>query len=339
MAGSALSLFTDFFTHTTGPAYLARKEIQGGTTIKDMILLDDPLTASTYLPGASASVTNVQGGSTISVPWRFIRVPITWTEAEILLNESGGGDIGQFHQFKNLRDFKYQQAYTSLMNLLERKMVATANNGQMEANAGSEPYSIFATLTADGLAPSGFTTVQGINPTTKSKWRNQTASWTFTTPYDIDNGVIAGFDTMSQLVVFERPPTAQQYFTEDEFRRHVIFTTRAGRRYYMKAVRANNDITRAGPQDPSFGKPVFLNIPVVNNEGYDDASVFTNDAGDGYTFINMNHLKLIFHREKWLQVSEPMVFPDKPDTVVVWVDVYCNLFNCSRQRHGYLKAA
>ena len=127
MAGSALSLFTDFFSHTTGPAYLtspsevindaqlrnyealdafyrSKREVQGGTTIKDMILLNDPLTAGTYLPGEAATITNVQGGSTISIPWRFVRVPITWTEAEILLNQGGSGQskTDQFQHTKHM---------------------------------------------------------------------------------------------------------------------------------------------------------------------------------------------------------------------------------------------
>jgi hypothetical protein len=360
MAGAALSLFTDFFTHETGPYYLtgpdevindaqlrnfeslatffnAKKEVQGGSQIKDVILLDDPLTASTYLPGDSASVTNVQGATTLTANWRFVRVPITWNEQEVLLNE-GGGESAMFQQYKKIKRFKYQQAYTSLFNKLERLMVATASNSSMESATGTDPYSIFAFITSDGLAPSGFTNVLGINPTTKAAWRNQNTTYTAATPFDTDNGIIAGFDTISQLVVFKRPPSQKEYFSDDEFRRLVIHTNREGRRDFMKAIRANNDITRAGPQDPAFGAPVFLNIPVVNVEGYDDQSAFSSGS-PGYIFVNMNYMKLIFHRQKFLQVSDPMVFPDKPDTVVVWCDSYMNLVSTSRKRHGFLSAA
>ena len=356
----ALSLFTDFFTHTTGPAYLTdpssvindaqlrnfsglsafyrtKKELQGGSSIKDMILLDDPGTASTYQPGDTASVSNIQGGTTIDVPWRFIRVPITWTEAEILLNQGGSTTTssGQFQQFKKLKDFKYQQAFTSLMNFCERKVVAAADNASMETATGTAPYSMFASITDDGLAPTGFTTVQGVNPTTKTKWRNQTATYTAATPFDADVGLVAGFDTISQLVVFKRPPNSQEYFSADDFRRQVIFTDREGRRDYMKALRANNDITRSGPQDEAYGSPVFNNIPIVANEGFDDRTAFVSGSPD-FLFINASHLKMIFHKDKFMQRGDPMTFADKPDTKVVWIDTYCNLFNASRQRHGYL---
>ena len=83
---------------------------------------------------------------------------------------------------------------------------------------------------------------------------------------------------------------------------------------------------------------MFNNVPIVNAEGIDDQSSFTSGSPD-YLFSNMNYLKLIFHREKFMQMGEPMKFPDKPDTVVVWCDLWYNLFNCSRQRHGYLQAS
>lgn len=360
MAGQALSLFTDFFTHETGPAYItgpddvindaqlrnfaslsaffsAKKEVQGGSQIKDVILLDDPLTADSYLPGEKASVSNIQGATTLTANWRFVRVPVTWNEQEVLLNE-GGGENAMFQQFKKVKMFKYTQAYTSLFNKLERFMTVSANNANMEAATGSDPYSLFAFVTSDGLAPSGFTNVLGINPSAKSAWQNQNATYTASTPFDTDNGIIAGFDTISQLVVFSRPPSHQEYFDDDNFRRMVIFTNREGRRDYMKAIRANNDITRAGPQDPSYGNPVFLNIPVVNNEGMDDASSFTAGSPD-YVFLNMSHIKLIFHRQKFLQMGQPQVFPDQPDTIVVWCDSYLNLVCVSRKRQGYLSAA
>ena len=356
----ALSLFTDFFTHTTGPAYFSgpddvindaqlrnfeaqatfyksRKEVQGGASIKDMILLDDPLTAGTYQPGDAATVTNVQGGTTISLNWRFCRVYIVWTEAEVLLNEGGGASNAttQFHQFKKLKNFKYQQGFTSLVNKAEKLLVAAANNGDMETAAGTEPYSVFASVTSDGLAPSGFTTVQGVNPSTSTNWRNQNTTYTHATPYDTDTGIIAGFDTISQLGNFQRPPNYQQYFQDDNLKRHVIHTDREGRKDFMKAIRANNDITRAGPQDPSYGNPVFDNIPVRAVEGFDERTAFTASQ-PAFLFLNMNHLKLIFHREKFMTMGPPMGFADKPDTKVVWVDTYMNLFNRSRARHGYL---
>ena len=357
----SIDFFTDFVT-MTGPSILtspdemindaqlrnyelfdvmgrAKKAVQGGSSIKDVIFLNDPEIASNYTPGDAANVTNVQESTTITVPWRHTRAPMNWTEAEILLNDgSGGGKMGQFHEYKRVRDHKYRMTYTSLLNLIERDLVRTASNATMESSTGTKPYSVFASVTTDGLAPAGFTTVQGVNPTTESKWRNQTSSYTAATPYDTDNGIIAGFDTMAQLVHFKRPPNYKSYFTESEWRAMVVATNKEGRRDYMKALRVNNDITRAGPQDPAYGDPVFNNIPVRNVEGLDDQSSFTAGSPD-YLFLNMNFLKLVFHRKKWFDMKGPFTDGDKPDTVVFWCDIWWNLFCCSRQRLGYLQAA
>lgn len=364
MAGSALSLFTDFFTHTTGPAYLtdpnsiindaqlrnyeglnalyrSKRELQGGTTVRDTILLNSSGQAKTFLPGESATVTNTQNGSTISVPWRFTRVPVTWTEAEILLNEGGSmtSATGAFHQFKKLRNLKWQQGYTDIMNLMELQFWAAASNASMEANAGKEPYSVLATVTSDGLAPAGFTTVQNINPTNENKWRNQTANYTGAALYDIDNGVVAGFDTVSQLVKFKKPPRAPaDHFTDSNFSQLGIYTNREGRRIYMRSIRANNDITRVGKQDPSYPDPSFNGIAVEAAEGLDELNSFA--AGSpGYLFLNWMFLKCIVHQAKFMARSDVKSWADKPDTNVVWVECYHNTFNCSRQRHGFLSAA
>lgn len=359
--GASLSSFTDFFTHATGPAYLtdagsiindaqlrnyeafdllsrAKKDIQGGSQIKDAIMFTDPGTAATYKPGDQATVSNVPGLSTITVPWRFVRGYATWNEKEIMLNESGGGDV--FDQYKRLKDFKWQQAYTSVVNKLERLYFATPSNADMEAAAGQEPYSLRTTVTSDGLAPAGFTTVQGINPTTESKWRNQTASYTAASWLDPDVGIIGGFDTVSQLVKFKAPAISVDgaSFTASDLAKCVVLTNREGRAKYMKALRAANDFTRVGPQDPSYSSPVFDGVKVVAAEVLDDLSVFT--AGSpGYYFFNLNMVKMVVHGSKWMEKGTPMVFPDKPDTTVCWIDCWVNIINQSRQRHALLTAA
>jgi len=361
--GAALNAYTDFVA-STGPAYLtgandlvndaqlrnyevfnavsrARRKVSGGSDIRDTVILEDPSTAATYLPGDPVTVLNTQTTSTNTVKWRHIRVYTTTTEAEIMLNQSGG--MGQsredaiFHQYKNLKRVKEQSAFTSMFNKVERLTFATASNAAMEAAGGQEPYSVQATITSDGLAPSGFTTVQSINPTSLSNWRNQTAGYTASTPFDSQNGIVAGFDQMGHKVNFKAPsyqPDGSKFTTSD-MKNCAVMTNEEGRRLFMQSVRANNDILRMGKQDPAYSEPVFDGVPVLHCDVLDDLSLFSAGSPD-YLFVNLNFFKLVFHESKWFAREGPFIFPDKPDTSVTYWDLWYNLFNCSRRRQGYL---
>lgn len=355
---ASLDQFSDFFVESTGPAFFSgpdhivnaaqlrnyeisgrffnsKQNVQGGNQIKETIFFDTPGTAHTYDPGETATILNTQGLKTITVNWRRIRDYVTANESELDLNEGGGRDA-MFHQFARLRATKLDRMWTGLMTKVERLMVATASNADMEANSGKEPFSTFATVTSDGLAPAGFTTVQSLNPTTHANYRNQTASYTAATPFDIDNGIIGGFDNMQLLVRF-KPPTMQvNRFENTDLSKHVIWTNREGKRDYKKAVSFRNDIQPNG-KDPAF-ETVYDGVPVEAPDVLDDQSKFTSGSPD-YLFINMEHLKWISHSKHFFEIGRGMRDSRTPDTEVFWVDLWGNLINTNRRAHGYLAGA
>lgn len=361
--GAALNAFTDFYTHATSESILSspdklindamfrnyqfsdvfsrsKKAVQGGARIEDRIFFDDPQTAATYKPGDQVTIVNPQNMVSHGVDWRFIHVQISWTEQEVELNKGGGGRDGRFQQFKDLRRFKDQQAITSLMNKIETLMVATASNSEMESAGGGEPYSVFATVTSDGLAPSGFTNVQGINPSTQTKWRNQTASYDKDAPFDVDGGLIAGFDEAWQLVRFKAPTLGMdgEHFTESNMSDCVVLTNKEGERDYWKAVRANNDITRLGPKDPNYIDASYAGVAVKAAEVLDEESSFTSGSPD-YLFLNMQVFKWVFYRNKFLDKTRVFQPYDVKNTMLCYMETWGNLFQGSRQRNCYLAGA
>jgi hypothetical protein len=310
----------------------------GGSEIQDFVKLDEAGNAESYSSGDAATLRNVQTTTQLTAPWKFVRASLTYTEKEVLLN---GGDSGttsemRFHQFKNLKTSKMQDVYTDILNKLARLIVAEPTVANM--TNGDDPYSIFYSLTTDGLAPSGFTTVYGVNPTTKSKWRNQTATYTDGSEFDDTAGILAAIDQAMLLTNFQRPANASEYFTNSDLNRQAILTNREGLYTIQQIMRAGNDIYRAGPQDPNYGSPVFGGIPFLADEALDDQSSFTSGQ-PGYLGINANFLKLVFHRDKFLQMSEVFTPHDKPDTRVMYVDCWLQMLNQSRQRHFYVSAA
>lgn len=356
--GQYLSEFTDF-VKSTGPLYIhgaeefvndsslrnyeaqdillkTKREVQGGSSIKGNLILDASSDATHYKPGDVATIQGRNYLTTMELPWRFTRIDVSYNEKEISLNE-GSSREARFQQYTKVMKAKLAGRKTDLTNKIERSLVASALS-DMETAAGTTPYSIFASITTDGLAPSGFTTVQQINPTSKTAWRNQTGSYTVASKYDVDNGLIAGFDNMAEKVKFKAPAKSGKDFNASDLSDMVILTNKEGRVNYMKALRANNDITRVGAQDPSYPSPVFNGIAVRSVEAFDDQTTFT--AGSpGYLFVNGKFLHVVCRSGKWMALSDELKPHNQPDTVVFYYDCWWNLVNESRRRHGYLIAA
>lgn len=355
----ALEAYADFVT-STGNVYLnkpgdvvndaslrnyeslnvfarSKKSVSGGNQIKSTILLSDPATASTYKPGDPATVINTQNLQTVTASWRFFRDYMVFEEQEILLNQGGGPDA-MFQQFVNLREAKWQAVTTSSLNEIARLLVADPSNSTMEASAGEKPYSYRAFVTEDGLAPSGFTTVMGQNPTIESNWRNQNTTYDKDAMFDPDTGLISGFDAMKRLIRFQQPTLNidGSKFTDSDLKNCVVLTNREGLNDYVKCLRASNDFTRVGTQDPDYPEPVFWGVAVQADEALDDQSVFSAGTPH-FFFINGNYLEIVFHSEKWFQKSKELTPHDRPNTRVVYLDTYFNLVCRSRRRQGFLK--
>lgn len=359
--GAALEAYVDFVT-STGNVHLnkpgdivndaslrnyegfnifgrSKRALQGGNQIKTSILLSDPATASTYKPGDAATIVNNQNLSQATANWRFFRDYMTFVEAELLLNEGGGGDA-MFQQFVNLRDSKWQATTTSMFNEIARLLVATPANSTMEASSGEKPFSYRTFATSDGLAPSGFTTVMGINPTSESNWRNQNTTYDKDAMFDPDTGLIAGFTAMKNLIRFQQPSVNVDgsKFTDSDLKNCVVLTNKEGLNDYIKVLRASNDFTRVGTQDPDYPEPVYWGVTIQADEALDDQSVFSAGSPD-FFFINGNYMELVFHSKKWFQKTKELRNANQPDSAVVWVDTYWNLVCRSRRRQGYLQGS
>ncbi len=367
MAGTALEEFTDFVA-TTGPTYLksaedvvneavknnyllsaclandAKESIQGGESIKDVILFEDNGSFSTYKPNATFSPGNPQVTDTISVPWRFAKFEYTYTDQEVMLN-GGSSQLNRkakFQQYKKLKRIKEQAAWTSGLNGMEDLITAAPSTSEMETTSGSDPYSLFAFISEDttNYHPSGWSTIQGVDPAAESRWRNQVSTYDHTSPLDNSDGIITSFDDMIEDVKFEPPQTRREYFENPTLNKCKILTSKQGVTLYKQALRANNDRLVGGtsPQDPDYTNPVYSGIPVKKVDNLSTAAVYTSAveaAGEPrYYWVNFNYLKLILHADRHFVKKGPMVHPNQPFSYVCYFDVWFNLFCRSRQRHG-----
>ena len=326
----SITQFNDFM-QSTGPSYLKSADavineavknnyvlsrllkekasdttVQGGTTIKDVIVFDDASTYQKYQPNDTFSWSNPQVTDTITAPWRFSMDHMSWTDQEIELNE---GDAKVM--YKRVKRIKEMRMWTSMLNGMENDLWATPfnNYGNVETG-GKEPYSIPAFITETvntdislgergGSAwlatQSSAPNILGINPATDPRWSNQIsfydraaavtaganvqAAGQYTTHNANTNiarsvySLFGAFDDMFLKVQFKSPLTQKQYFEETNFNRQMILCSKEGINFYKRALRASNNML-VSQQDSAYNTPTFSGIPVEYCANMDTAAIY-----------------------------------------------------------------
>lgn len=337
----AITQFNDFM-QSTGPAYLKSADavimeavknnyvlsrllkekasetlVQGGTSIKDVIIFDDASTYQKYSPNDTFTWSNPQVTDTLTANWRFSMDHMSWTDQEVELND---GDAKVL--YKRLKRIKEMRMWASMLNGMENDLWASpyGQSGTMESASGKEPYSLPAFITETvssittfgergGRIPGFGNTVLGIDPTVDARWSNQISFYDRTADHNATpisatftgqnagtrqvGGLFPAFDEMYLKVQFKAPLTQRQYFEETNFQRQMILASRLGVNLYKRALRQAND-SLVSPQDGAYNTPTYSGIPVEYCSNLDDAAIFPvgnasvadNKAGrDGATLI------------------------------------------------------
>ena len=391
--GSALSVFNDFMTATdsavltdassivneaTKNNYLLRRFLkgksnsqilQGGKTIKDQIFFDEESTFEYYQPNATFTWQNPQVLTEWEINWRFAVEHMSWTDHEIELNTGGGLSRSARHKvYKQLRRVKEQRLWTSLMNGMEDALFAVPSETDMESSTGTKPFSIpsFINSETNGLFHDGaaaWSTVEGINPATYTKWAPKLTTYDAFNPgtgsaTDNNESIFAAFDAMYLKVKFQAPPTRQEYFEDSNLNAQFISCSKKGITDYMQGLRNQQDLFAApSRQDPAFLKPTYGGIELEYVSALDTAAVYRDTAGtalvaeDGstasttsgsaarissprYYWINANYINPVFHSTRYFYRHPVMTHPNQPFTHVQPIDCWCNIVCRSRQRSG-----
>ncbi len=380
---SQLSAFTTFMA-STGPAFLTGPEkvinevqlntyilsrllkgrgmaelVQGGTDIRDTIFLDGKSTYRRYKPGAPLAWSNPQTGSEISIPWRFSVMHMGWTDQEILLQMGASPTRAHVRGvYKKVRFQKEQNMWTTALNDMEAELWADPNGAamaeEMEGASGETPLSIpvFVNEYTNGL-PTGWSTVMGQNPVTKTAWQPVQNTYDADDPADTDGDQDGLFDALEETwmdVNFQPPATRQQYFESPKMGRQFIACSKTGMVLYKQLLRDANDSLQNW-SDPGAAHPQFHGVDVVfvstlNTAAlYDDgASGFTDELsatrdGPRFYFLNGNYLKCIWHAKRYFhkhKVKEP---DDQIDSYILPVSQWNNLFCQSRRRQAIVSPA
>ncbi len=305
--------------------------VQSGTKITDRVMLSDAGTATFYNPNDDLQIANVDTLRTIEMAWRFHANHFSYTEQEVNLNS---GDAQTY--YKNLLKVKRQQTVTDTHNHIEETLWATPSNADMEGNTSAtpRPYSIPAFVTYDGLAPSGFTTVMTLSPSTESGWRNKVRTYDSADLTNPDSGVVSAFDRMFLDVRFKAPRPGE-YFENDSYQQQMIATSLEGKLLYLRLTRDANDRLvgdNLGSQQADLN---YAGIPIEYVAELDNAGWATGQPR--WYMLNLKYLHPIWHSSEYMKEKAPINHPRQPFSYVVWTSTYYNLFCMSRKRQGIIR--
>lgn len=376
-----MSAFTRF-QDITGPTYLTSREavvndaqrtnyrtagyllrgqqmsdvLQGGSKIKDNILLSVDRVTHSYHPGDNETIPMPQPTATWTVEWRFWITPLGWTDQQLELNDASGDLV---HIFKSEWFRMQQEAVTDQFNYLEDVWWAVPNKATMEATDGKEQYSIPAFINehTNGLAVPGaanggtWTTVMGIDPTAagKTNWVPTQQTYPALLPASGAGGLVSALDKAYDKVDFMAPPMKAEYFESASAQpQGFIACSLTGKTNARFAYRSEND--RWVDQWDPFGMPTYGGRPFVYIKQLDTAAIFPtgtsgaystemNDStgsenyGPRYFGIQPKYLRCVWKNGRFMK--DLGVFTDKgtPTSHARFWDNWGNLVCRSRRRH------
>lgn len=338
---------------------------QNGERIKDGIILDQPGTFQMVSPETESTWTNAQTLTTWEIPWRFAQAHMSWTAQEVELNEGSSAAV-----WKRVKKIKQTGLANDVVHGLNSKLFARPYASTMESFTADpgEPQSIVSlvneydnglfgnTISTGGSAVTPTvsdkytSTVQLINPATKTKWAPTRKTYANYTSND-DENLLTAFDDIFLDLQFRQPGTMNEYFENESMFRQVIYTSKTGIVQYKKLLRAENDVQVVpGRQDPAYQNPTYSGIPLERAPQLETEALYVSTAsatlykemasstdtftGPRYYWINANFMKMAFHSNYYFKYLD-VFSPEKNRTkYVLPIQIWFNLYCTSRRHQG-----
>lgn len=332
--------------------------VRGGRYISERVKLLRGGNFGAFTPGGIRTPTRSETIQEINYPWAYVENNVPFTEFE---TEDNDGD--EFAKFKSFEKSIDMDLATDHLEGMEEEIWRIPNADLMEgagpATGGHKRmFSIPAWVpeAASGLpgTASGFTawsTIGGINPATYSNWIPQRATYDSANPDSVDAGLFAAFDQITRKCSFVQPAGFAAYSESDDLSKLCFCTNGNGSDMFAQQLRAGNDHTRAGPQDPSYGMPVFRGIPIKYIAYLDEALLDATGASTPYDRVwptgkprffalNFKYLFMVFHPKHFMRVTDPIHGGvAQRDTYAIFQESKCNLVARSRRRQGIIVPA
>ena len=253
-------------------------------------------------------------------PFRHGTFNYSFEDRELLFNR-GGAEIF------DVLDTRRRSAFADWVEHEELKVWRCPASSDVDSPHGI-PYWVVKNNTVgfNGGAPSGYTTVGGINPSTGvgGKWKNYSGQYTAITEADL----VDKMETAMDLTKFE-PLTDQgpsDYNTGDKY---VLFCNQATRQGFKRIAKSFND-SLGFDLDPAAGKVMFRRV------GIEWIAKLDEDTTNPVYGINFGVFKTAVLKGDWMHETKIDKNPLQPRMKSVHVDCTRNYYTYDRRRHFVL---
>lgn len=171
----------------------------------------------------------------------------------------------------------------------------------------------------NGITPSGFSTVAGIDPNLQLRWRNFAAPYTNVTVDDL----VVTLDLAMDKTLFVPPVDMPTYNTGDHY---TIMTTQKARAKMKQLALAQND-NLGFDLDAAYNRVMFRRVPI------DWVPQLDEDTTDPFYGINWGELKMAVMKGWWMRDTDVKVYPGQHTVAAGFVDNSCNTLTRNRRRH------
>lgn len=305
------------------------RSFKGGASIQDHIYLDRVRVRRKVHGNERTRFVNPQLVKLWSIPWREEWTHWSVADRELVLQGSSGFGDG-FQTFKDVKHAKIMNCVTDWVESHEEDLWAQPDFSGMEGQDGKESLCIPALVNeyTNGLytgatdVTANWTTKQGLDPVANPNWDNQRSAATAAggDAYLLASGggdawtYWAAFEDLYEDLDFQALPKFPEYSSPTKSAK-IIACSKYGINMVRTALRKSNDrLAVAGQQDAAYSSPMFHGIPFVRCGALDGANLFADGStgltdeeatvsggtkGPRYWFLNLEHLKKAWHRDRF----------------------------------------
>ncbi len=253
-------------------------------------------------------------------PFRHATFNWSYERREVLMNSGAS-------QIFDLVDTRRRSAFADWVEHEELKVWRCPGSSDTDSPHGI-PYWVVKNNTVgfNGVAPSGYTNVGGLNPSTAlaGRHKNYTGQYTAITESDLVDKMETAMDKTRFEPLSDKGPS--DYNTGDKY---LLFVNQATRQGFKRVAKSFND-NLGFDLDPAAGKVTFRRIPIEWIAHLDE------DTTNPVYGINVGVFRCAVLKGDWMHETRIDVNPHQPTMKSVVYDCTRNYFTYDRRRHFVL---